>query len=124
MSDIRDYIPNYERACAVWPDAPNLRQCVDAVHRSADGLRHGLIEHVKSCVECLCITILNDRGDPVPTHPNGIDLLRLALDSLGLQNTRGQSRIDAVAAAITSWLRASWHFEMNEASSGTAKMDS
>lgn len=100
MSDIKEFIPNYERACAIWPDASNLRQCVDAVHRSADGLKHGLIEHVKSCVECLCITILNDRGDPVPALPSGVELLRLALDSLGLQNTRGHSRIDNVVSGF------------------------
>ena len=77
-------------------DAPNLRQCVDAVHRAAEGMQHGLIEIVKSCIECVCITILNDRGETVPALPSGVDLLRQTLDSLGLQNTRGLSKIDSV----------------------------
>lgn len=100
MNDISNSIPNYERACGIWPDASNLRQSVDAVQRSADGMQHGLIEHVKSCIECICITILTDRGEEVPERPQDLDLLRLTLDSLGLQNTRGRSRIDSIVSAF------------------------
>lgn len=95
MAGLDDIAPNYRKARDRWPDAPNLTQHFEALTKCWEGTRHSLIEHVKSFIECVCWTIALDHGRPVPNaEPNTTELLVLALDCLGLKNTRGASKLD------------------------------
>jgi len=96
-----DALPNYRRATGRWPQAPALAQYHSAICHCIDGNHHGVAEHVKSFIECLCITILGEFGKPLPSSdPTNTQLLVAALEVLGLQNTRGASKLDKVLSAF------------------------
>lgn len=92
---------NYHRAAERWPEAPSLSDYLKAIDAAFEGLNHGMAEHVKSFVECVCLTILNELDLTYPgTNPKTTDLLVETLKALGLQNTRGASKMDKVLGAF------------------------
>ncbi|MCG3183273.1 MAG: hypothetical protein ICCCNLDF_01359 [Planctomycetes bacterium] len=94
MAGLDDIAPNYRKARNRWPDAPNLTKHFEALTKCWEGTQHSLIEHVKSFIECVCVTIALEHGKPQPIEPSTTELLVLALDCLGLRNTRGASKLD------------------------------
>lgn len=90
-------LPNYARARDRWPNAPALVQYYSAILECIRGNTHGTTEHVKSFIECVCITILGECGQALPAStPTCTQLLTEALRSLGLENQRGASKLDKV----------------------------
>ena len=94
-------LPNYRRATDRWPQAPALAQYHAAINHCIAGNGHGVVEHVKSFIECVCITIMTEFGEPLPCkHPNLTQYLNAALGVLGLHNARGASKLDKVLSAF------------------------
>jgi hypothetical protein len=96
-----DTLPNYRRASDRWPQAPGLTQYHAAIDHCIAGNGHGVVEHVKSFIECVCITIIGEFGEQLTsTDPTATQLLVEALRILGLQNSRGASKLDKVLSAF------------------------
>jgi len=101
MPDLDAVAPNYRRARQRWPNAPTLAKGHDALDVCFNGNSHGLVEHVKSFVESVCLTIMGEFRTPMPSaRPSTTDLLVAALDPLGLKNTRGATRLDKVLSGF------------------------
>ena len=101
MPDLDALAPNYRRAQLRWPAAPTLLKCHEALRGSFDATAHGLVEHVKSFIESVCITIMGELREPLPpSKPSTTDLLVAALNSLGLRNMRGASKLDKVLSGF------------------------
>ncbi len=101
MPDLDTLAPNYRRAVNRWPDARALASCHEALTMCFGGSAHGLIEHIKSFIESVCITILIEFHAPLPsTTPSINELLVAALRPLGLQNTKGASKLDKVLSGF------------------------
>jgi hypothetical protein len=101
MSLMTNALPNYRRASVRWPQAPALTQYQAAIEHCIPGNEHGVVEHVKSFIECVCITIMTEFGKPLPSaDPTITQLLVAALGVLGLQNSRGASKLDKVLSAF------------------------
>lgn len=93
-------VPHYRSAMERWPDAPTLANHYHAVAETFTGSGHGLIETVKSFLECVCLTILGEFGKPMPTaDPSTTELLVASLHQLGISSTRGASKLDKVLSA-------------------------
>ncbi len=93
-------LPHLRQALEHWPDAPTLANHYQAVVDSYESNQHGLIETMKSFIECVCLTILGDYGKPMPSaSPSSTEMLVEALKVLGLHNTRGASRLDRILSA-------------------------
>jgi hypothetical protein len=100
MPELDEIAPQFRLAVERWPEAPTLVNHYKAVSEcyAADG--HGLIGTVKSFIECVCLTILGEFGRPMPcSDPSTTELLVEALKPLGLENTRGASRVDKLLSA-------------------------
>lgn len=101
MAGLDDSAPNYGRAHRRWPDAPLLEKYYGALVASFGGDSHGMIEHVKACVECVCLTIIEELGgEKPPADPSTTQLLVAALTPLGLKNSRGASKLDKVLSGF------------------------
>src|SRR5437879_3137534 len=101
MPDLDAMAPNYRRAKQRWPDAPTLARCYNSLNACFNGNAHGLVEHVKSFVESVCLTIMGEFRAPMPSaQPSATDLLVAALDPLGLKNTRGATKLDKVLSGF------------------------
>lgn len=101
MPDLDALAPNYRRAHQRWPDAPTLTKCHEALRACFDTNAHGLVEHVKSFIESVCLTIMGELREPMPSAtPSTTDLLVAALNPLGLRNTRGASKLDKVLSGF------------------------
>jgi hypothetical protein len=101
MPELDALAPNYRRAQQRWPDAPTLAKCHEAVRGCFDTNTHGLVEHVKSFIESVCLTIMGELREPMPSAtPSTTDLLVAALNPLGLRNTRGASKLDKVLSGF------------------------
>lgn len=101
MADLDALAPNYRRARQRWPDAPTLTECHEALSACFESNSHGLVEHVKSFIESVCLTIMGEWREPMPSPtPSTTDLLIAALNPLGLRNTRGASKLDKVLSAF------------------------
>lgn len=101
MPDLDALAPNYRRAHQRWPDAPTLAQCHEALRTCFDAKGHGSVEHIKSFIESVCLTIMGELREPMPSGtPSTTDLLIAALNPLGLKNTRGASKLDKVLSAF------------------------
>lgn len=60
-----------------------------------------MVEHVKSFIESVCLTIMGELREPMPSsNPSTTDLLVAALSPLGLRNTRGASKLDKVLSGF------------------------
>lgn len=101
MSESLDTIaPNFRMVSDWWPDAPNLQNHYLAVVQSWNGNRHGLVEIVKSFVECVCRTILGEYGKPMPTsNLSTTAMLVEVLGLLGLKNTREGGDLSHILSA-------------------------
>jgi hypothetical protein len=100
MSDLDSITPQFRLATERWPEAPTLLNHYRAVSECYSGAGHGLIATVKSFIECVCLTILGEFGKPMPcSEPTTTELLVEALKPLGLENTRGASRVDKLLSA-------------------------
>ena len=101
MAGLDALAPNYRRASERWPDAPTLSRSYEALSACFDGNAHGMVEHIKSFIESVCVTILGEFGEPIPSSsPSATDLLVAALRPLGLQNTKGASLLDKVLSGF------------------------
>jgi hypothetical protein len=101
MKNLDTLAPNYQRALQRWPDAPMLASCYSALRTSFETDAHGLVEHVNSFIESVCLTIMGELREPIPTSsPSTTDLLVAALTPLGLRNTRGASKLDKVLSGF------------------------
>jgi hypothetical protein len=101
MPDLDALAPNYRRAQQRWPDAPTLVKCHEALNSCFAGDAHGMVEFVKSFIESVCLTIMGELREPMPSStPSTTDLLVAALIPLGLQNTRGASKLDKVLSGF------------------------
>jgi hypothetical protein len=101
MADLDSLAVNFTRAKERWPNAPTLAQYHKALSACFLANDHGLVEHVKSFIESVCITILGEFRQPMPSNqPSTTELLVAALRPLGLQNTRGASKLDKVLSAF------------------------
>ena len=82
-------------------DAPTLSRCFEALSACCEGNGHGMVEQVKSFIDCVCITILGEFREPMPSStPSTTELLVAALRPLGLHNTKGASKMDKVLSAF------------------------
>lgn len=101
MADLDNVAPNYRRAQQRWPDAPTLAKGYEALNERFVGNTHGLVEHVKSFIESVCLTIMGELREPMPSStPSTTDLLVAALNPLGLRNTKGASKLDKVLSGF------------------------
>lgn len=101
MADLDVLAPNYRRAQQRWPDAPSLAKSHEALSSCFAGNAHGMVEHVKSFIESVCLTIMSELREPMPSSaPSTTDLLVAALSPLGLRNTRGASKLDKVLSGF------------------------
>lgn len=101
MADLDALAPNYRRAQQRWPDAPTLAKCHYALNSCFAGDAHGMVELVKSFIESVCITIMGEFREPMPSStPSTTDLLVAALSPLGLRNTRGANKLDKVLSGF------------------------
>src|SRR5260370_13098514 len=100
MEPFDDLVPQFSRAKDRWPDAPTLGKHYKAMVESYAGSGHGLIGTAKSFLECVCLTILGEFGKAMPSSdPSTTELLVEALRVLGLQNTRGASKVYKLLSA-------------------------
>lgn len=101
MPDLDLLAPNYRRAKERWPDAPTLTQCYNSLNTCFNGDSHGLVEHVKSLVESVCLTLMGEFRTPMPSaQPSTTDLLVAALGSLGFKNSKGATKLDKVLSGF------------------------
>jgi len=100
MEPFDAFVPQFRRAKERWPDAPMLARHYAAVVESYDGSGHDIIASIKSFIECVCRTILGEFGKPEPSSNSTTTyLLGEALRTLGLENSRGASKLDDVLTA-------------------------
>ena len=100
MDDLDVLAPHFRRAKERWSEAPALSNHYKTVAQSYEGGGHGLIGTIKSFIECVCLTILGEFGKPMPSSdPSTTELLVEALKSLGLQSSRGASKVDKLLSA-------------------------
>ena len=98
--DLDTLAPNFRRATDRWPEAPTLANHYKALLDCYDGNGHALVETVKSFIECVCLTILGEFGKPMPSsNPSMTEMLVESLKLLGLNNTRGASKLDSILSA-------------------------
>lgn len=101
MADLDALAPNYRRAQQRWPVAPTLEKCYQALNVCFAGNSHGMVEHVKSFIESVCLTIMSEFHEPMPSStPSTTALLVAALRPLGMQNTKGASKLDSVLSGF------------------------
>lgn len=100
MAAFDDLVPQFRKARDRWPDAPLLTSHYAAVVESYDGSGHDIIGSIKSFIECVCKTILGECGKAeTSSTPTTTQLLGETLKSLGLQNSKGASKLDDVLSA-------------------------
>jgi hypothetical protein len=101
MPELDALAPNYRRAQQRWPHAPMLAKCHESLCACFDTNAHGQVEYVKSFIESVCLTIMGELREPMPSAtPSTTDLLIAALNPLGLRNTRGASKLDKVLSGF------------------------
>lgn len=100
MAAFDDLAPQFQRAKECWSDAPLLTSHYDAVVECYNGSEHDIIGSIKSFIECVCKTILGEfGGSETSSTPTTTQLLVEALKSVGLQNSKGASKLDDVLSA-------------------------
>ena len=101
MPDLDAIAPNYRRAKDRWTDAPTLARCYDSLNACFNDNSHGLVEHVKSLVESVCLTLMGEFRTPMPSaQPSTTELLVAALGPLGFSNSRGATKLDKVLSGF------------------------
>lgn len=101
MPDFDVLAPNYQRAQLRWAAAPTLSKSLEALRGCFNTDSHGLVEHIKSFIESVCLTIMGELREPMPSStPSTTELLIAALSPLGLRNSRGASKLDKVLSGF------------------------
>ena len=102
MANLDVLAPNYRRAQQRWPNAPTLAKCYEALVVCFSESTHGLVEHVKSFIESVCHTILDELNNKtiLTSTPTTTKLIVVTLDALGLHNTRGADKLDKVLSGF------------------------
>ena len=100
MDNLDILAPNYHRAVQRWSDAQTLGNAYDALKVCFLDRAHGLVEHVKSFIESVCLTILSEFDQPKPSNPNLTALLVKTLGVLGLKNRKGADQLDKVLSGF------------------------
>lgn len=100
MSKLDAIAPHFAMAARRWGDAANLRAHYEDLARTFDSDGCSTIELAKSFIESVCITLLNEFGQPVPPEVPTTQYLRDALQVVGLSNTRGTDKFDKVLSAF------------------------
>lgn len=96
-----DIAPAFRAAVERWPDAANLQQHYRELVRAWEGEGSSVIELIKSFLECVCWTVLNELGAEglVSSTPTTTELLARVLDALGLRHQRGVGPLGRVISA-------------------------
>lgn len=93
-------VPNFRQAKERWSEAPTLTSHYQSLVNSYQSNSFSIIETIKSFIESVCLTILVEFGQSMPTAvPTTTEMLVEALRCLGIQNTRGASKLDKVLSA-------------------------
>jgi hypothetical protein len=93
-------VPNFRQAKERWAEAPTLASHYQSLVDSYNSNSFTLIETIKSFIESVCLIILVEFGKSMPTaSPSTTEMLVETLKCLGLQNTRGASKLDKVLSA-------------------------
>jgi hypothetical protein len=101
MADLDTVAPNYRRAQQRWAEAATLAGGYDGLNACFTGNGHGLVEYVKSFLESVCLTVMGELREPLPSsRPSTTDLLVAALRPLGLRNSRGATKLDKVLSGF------------------------
>ena len=101
MANLDALAPNYLRAVQRWPGASTLANGYEALATCVSDGAHGLVEHVQSFVESVCLTIMVEYSEPKPSNkPSTTDLLVAAFRALGLENTKGVDKLDKVLSGF------------------------
>lgn len=101
MAELDELVPNYHRAQRQWSSAPTLRNHYEALSVCFSGNGYGLVDHVKSFIESVCLTIMGELRAPMPSStPTTTELLVAALSPLGLRNTKGANKLDKVLSGF------------------------
>ncbi len=101
MTTLDTLAPNYRRAAQRWPGAQTLANGYDALAACFTESAYGLVEHVKSFVESVSLTIMVEHGEPKPSDkPSTTELLVAALSALGLRNSKGADKLDSVLSGF------------------------
>jgi hypothetical protein len=98
--DLDTLAPSFRLAKERWSDAPTLSGHYQALADSFSSNSFGLIETVRSFIESVCLTILVDFGKAMPNStPTTTEMFVETLKCLGLENSRGASKLDKVLSA-------------------------
>ncbi|RDV38732.1 hypothetical protein DV096_07960 [Bradymonadaceae bacterium TMQ3] len=98
---LEDIAPNYQRACQRWPDSPLLKRQEANLRECLSNESHGLVEHIKSFIECVCLTTIHDFGkEPEKENPSLTDLLICALDVVGYHHSRRPRHLGRMLSAF------------------------
>lgn len=101
MVDLDALAPNYRRAKERWSDAQTLTQGYNALKICVEGSSHGLVDHVKSVIECVCVTTLAEFNKSLSTSTPGItELLVGALGCVGLHNSKGAGKLSKLLSGF------------------------
>lgn len=99
--DLDALASSYRRAIEKWPDAATLNASYLGLGSSLSRGGHGLTEHVKAFLECVCRTVLVEFDRPEPTgEPTTTQLLVCAFEAVGVKNSRRGNKIDRVLGAL------------------------
>ena len=63
MSFLTSGASNFKRAVDTWPDAQNLTAAYQALETCYENDSYGLVEHIKSFIEGVCVTIIEEFGN-------------------------------------------------------------
>lgn len=94
-------VPNYARVLEHWGDATNLREHYSALQTCYGNNQFGLVEHVKSFIEGVCITAIQEYGGALPTNQSITNYLNAALKCLGLEQARESEGIGELLSACS-----------------------
>ena len=97
MTTLDTLAPNYLRAAQRWPGAATLANGYEALAACFRDSAHGLVEHVKSFVESVCLTIMVERSRPIILPRPNCSWRHSAL--LGVK-TRGVDKLDGVLSGF------------------------
>lgn len=93
-------VPNFRLAKEHWSEAPTLANHYQSLVDSYNSNSFSLIETIKSFIESVCLTILVEFGQSMPTaDPSTTEMMVETLKCLGFQNTRGASKLDKVLSS-------------------------
>lgn len=93
MTRLDEIAPNFRRAVMRWPEANHLAAHHRNLAIAMDGNAIGVLDYAKSFLESVCRTILKDAGEFIDANPEPVWLFSRALETVGLGNEKGKSRV-------------------------------